>query len=115
MKKHEFLRQRVFHDGMSMIVAKAGESHAVPDDQVADFIADETIVDPNPPKRRKAPEDGEGGGDPAFASKHVGGGRFEITGPGLAEPERVQGKEAAEARLAELEAAHDADGGAPTD
>lgn len=44
-------------------------------------------------------------------------GNYEITGPGLDEPEKVRGKAAAEARLAELEAEHAVGGGtdAPAD
>lgn len=40
-----------------------------------------------------------------FSAKHVGGGKFQITGPGLNEPIEMKGKAAAEARAAELEAA----------
>lgn len=41
-----------------------------------------------------------------FEAKHIGFGKYEITGPGLDEPEKVKGKDKAQARLAELEAAH---------
>lgn len=40
-----------------------------------------------------------------FTVKHIGGGKFHISGPGLSEPVEVEGKAAAEARAAELEAA----------
>jgi hypothetical protein len=47
--------------------------------------------------------------DPAptanFVAKHVGAGAFDITGPGLDEPERVKGTTVAEVRVAELETA----------
>ncbi len=52
------------------------------------------------------------GGTDGFAINPVGGGYYEITGPGLAEPERVRGQENADNRLAELrgEAATGAEG-----
>lgn len=51
----------------------------------------------------------------AFTLTHTSFGNYEITGPGLDEPERVKGKANAEARLAELEAAAKADSEAPAD
>lgn len=38
----------------------------------------------------------------SFTMKHVGAGIWAISGPGLDEPEKVKGKHAAEARMAEL-------------
>lgn len=46
----------------------------------------------------------EGAGASEFTSRHVGGGWYEISGPGLDEPEKAQGKDEAAARIAELEA-----------
>lgn len=50
-----------------------------------------------------------------FTAEHKGFGVFHISGPGLAEPEEVKTKVAAEARLAELWDAHKAAGGAGGD
>lgn len=41
-----------------------------------------------------------------FTAKHVGGGRFEITGPGIEEPIKIVGKAAAHSALDELNTAY---------
>lgn len=95
MKKHTFLRQHVFHDGKQMIVAKAGDKFEVPADQLADMIASKAIEDPH----SKDEDEFESSG---FTMKHVGFGKYEITGPGLDTPETVKGRDVAEGRLAQL-------------
>lgn len=57
----------------------------------------------------EAPEGGAdeaplAGDEAAFTMKYVPVGKYEITGPGLDEPEVVKGKDAAQARLDELNA-----------
>lgn len=96
MKKHLFLRQHVFHDGMQMIVAKAGDRFPVPADLLDDMVASKAIEDP------KAKKDDEGEQNAGFTMKHVGFGKYEITGPGLDQPETVQGRDAAEVRIGQL-------------
>jgi hypothetical protein len=126
MTKHKFLRQRVFHDGTSMIVAKKGESHPVPAELLNDFVIDKSIERPkgwqHPDGDHAADDDDEtgagDGGAPAYSAKHRSGGKFIVTGPGLPDDgELVDGKAAAEARVAELNASPlgAGDGGAPTE
>ena len=55
-------------------------------------------------------EDGEPVQAGDFALTEIGGGWWSIAGPGLDKPEKVRTAAAAEARLAELVAAHDAGG-----
>lgn len=109
MAKHKFLRQRVFHDGTSMIVAKAGTTKEVPDALINDFVIDKSIEKPKGWVHPHGDEDeGEDDADEtegAFKLAHQGFGKWAITGPGLDQPEIVQGKDAAEKRAAELEAA----------
>ncbi|WP_334656736.1 hypothetical protein [Sphingomonas panaciterrae] len=125
MTKHKFLRQRVFHDGTSMIVAKKGDSHPVPDELLNDFVIDKSIEKPKGwkhPDGVETVDDDEGDDDTgastgAYTMKYKPVGKYVIAGPNLpAEGETVSGKEAAEKRLAELTEAHTAGGeGAPTE
>ncbi|WP_143023280.1 hypothetical protein [Sphingomonas sp. NFR15] len=102
----------MFHDGTSMIVAKAGMIKEVPDALINDFVIDGSI---EKPKGWKHPDglddddDDESETNGAFSMAHQGFGKYAITGPGLDQPEIVQGKEAAEKRVADLAAAASAD------
>lgn len=101
--KHLILKQKVYHDGKSMVVLKPDMKREVPDHLLQTFI-DEGVIDG---------PDGEVDAD-SFIMKHVGFGKYEISGPGLDEPELVKGKVEAETRLDALNAGA-ADIDAPAD
>ena len=114
MAKHKILKQKVYHDGTSMVVLKAGDRKEVPDRLLQTFI-DEGVIEGKTSKQmaREAAERGDEDDDdetdaPIFTTKHIAGGLYEITGPGLAEPERVKGRTETEVRVAELTEAYKA-------
>lgn len=116
MAKDKILKQKVYHDGTSMIVLKEGASHPVPD-RLRQIFIDEGVIEGKTSKEiaKEAalasavdPEDGGNGDAPIFTARHVAGGLFEITGPGLDQPERVKGKTEVEVRIVELTDAHKA-------
>lgn len=126
MAKDKILKQKVHHDGVSMVVLKAGDKYAVPANLRQTWI-DEHVISGKTSKEiaqeeaaRAAAEaedddDEEEHDTPLFTSKHIAGGLYEISGPGLEQPERVKGKTETEVRIAELTEAYKAehqDGGA---
>jgi hypothetical protein len=127
MAKDKILKQKVYHNGTSMVVLNMDDKHAVPDHLRQTFI-DEGVIegktsDELAREAAAAAADAEDDDDaPLFTAKHTGFGVFEISGPGLEEPEVVaeKGKKAAQARVAELteaykakQAADNGGGGAP--
>lgn len=125
MAKDKILKQKVYHDGTSMIVLKPGDKHEVPERFRQTWIDEKVIAGKTSKElaeegaaRAAAEAEHENEDDaPLFTAKHVGFGVFEISGPGLEAPETVptKGKKAAEARIAELTEAYKAehqDGGA---
>ena len=125
MAKDKILKQKVYHDGVSMVVLKPGDKHAVPDAARQTWIDEGTIAGKTSKQialeeAERAAADGAGEDEeehdtPLFTSKHVAGGLYEISGPGLNQPERVKGKTETEVRIAELTEAYKAehrDGGA---
>lgn len=128
MAKDKILKQKVYHNGTSMVVLKEGDKHAVPDGLRQTFI-DEGVIEGKTSKElakeaadvaaSTVDDDDDEGNGPLFTAKHTGFGVFEISGPGLDVPEIVptKGKKAAEARIAELTEAYKAAqagaGGAP--
>lgn len=73
-------------------------------------IADATFVHPAAAALEQEADSSNAPTPPAsvFTSSHVGGGVYEIAGPGLHEPERVKGKAEADDRVTELTEAHKA-------
>jgi hypothetical protein len=127
MAKDKILKQKVHHDGVSMVVLKAGDKYAVPanlrqtwiDEHVIAGKTSKEIAQEEAARAAAETEDDdedEGEDDtPIFTSKHVAGGLYEIFGPGLDEPERVKGKTETQVRIVELTEAYKAehqDGGA---
>lgn len=104
MAKHKILKQKVYHDGTSMIVLKKGDSEPVPDRLLQTFIDEGVIAEPKAASRSTSSSSNdevisdEGG----VKLTSVGGGWYQIEGGSLDEPEKVQGREEAEARAAEL-------------
>ncbi|MAN11092.1 MAG: hypothetical protein CMN63_01510 [Sphingobium sp.] len=132
MAKDKILKQKVHHDGVSMVVLKSGDRYAVPDTLRQSWIDEGVIAGKTSKEIAKEEEaaraaaaeqeDEEEDGDvaPLFTAKHIAGGLFEITGPGLEQPERVKGKAETEARVVALTEAYEAQqaasnggGGAP--
>ena len=119
MAKDKILKQKVHHDGVSMVVLKAGDKYAVPDRLRQTWI-DERVIAGKTTKEiaqeeaaraaseRDDEEDEDKDDAPIFTTKHIAGGLYEITGPGLAEPERVKGRTETEVRVAELTEAYKA-------
>jgi hypothetical protein len=123
--KDTILKQKVYHNGVSMVVLGKGDKHKVPDDLRQSFI-DEGVIEGKTSDelaREEAARAASGGDEqddvPLFTAKHIAGGVFAITGPGLDEPEKVKGKTEVAVRIAELEAdyakSQDENGGAPTE
>lgn len=132
MAKDKILKQKVHHDGVSMVVLKEGDKYSVPDRLRQTWI-DEGVIAGKTSKEiakeeaeRAAAEQSDENEDededdaPLFSSKHIAGGLYEITGPGLEQPERVKGKTETEVRIAEVteaykakQAAETGNGGAP--
>lgn len=122
--KREILKSKVYHDGTSMIVLRAGDKHDVPARFVQTWI-DEGVLEGKTSKqlaKEKAGavvQDGTVPTEPTeFAVKSLPGGRYKITGPGLDKPEIVKGKTEADVRLLELKEARKAseqDGGDDAD
>lgn len=127
MAKDKILKQKVHHDGVSMVVLKDGDKYAVPDRLRQTWI-DEGIIAGKTSKEiakeeaeraatEQADEDEDEDDTPLFSSKHIAGGLYEINGPGLEQPERVKGKTETEVRIAELTEAYKVEqsdgGGAP--
>lgn len=115
MAKDKILKQKVYHDGTSMIVLKPGDKHEVPERFRQTWI-DEKVIAGKTSKQvaeeeaaRAAAEAEEEHDTPLFTSKHIAGGLFEISGPGLEQPERVKGKTETEVRIAELTEAYKAE------
>ncbi|BBD98045.1 hypothetical protein SAMIE_1015460 [Sphingobium amiense] len=113
MSKDKILKQKVYHNGTSMVVLNAGDRHTVPEDRRQSFIDEGIIAGKTSDElAREAAEHAaaEQDGDDAslFTAKHIAGGLYEITGPGLEQPERVKGKTETEVRIAELVEAHKA-------
>jgi hypothetical protein len=119
MAKDKILKQKVYHDGTSMIVLKPGDKHEVPERFRQTWI-DEKVIAGKTSKQVAEEEAARAAAEeehdtPLFTSKHIAGGLFEISGPGLEQPERVKGKTETEVRIAELTEAYKAehqDGGA---
>ena len=124
MAKDKIHKQKVYHDGVSMVVLKPGDKHDVPDVARQTWIDDGTIAGKTSKQiaqeeAERAAADGAGEEEeddtPFFTSKHIAGGLYEISGPGLEQPERVKGKTETEVRIVELTEAYKAehqDGGA---
>ena len=110
MAKDKILKQKVHHDGVSMVVLKGGDRYDVPD-KLRQVWIDEGVIAGKTSKqiaqeeaeRAAVDQDEEEEDDaPLFVAKHVAGGLYEITGPGLDQPERVRGKTEADVRIVEL-------------
>lgn len=131
MAKDKILKQKVYHDGTSMIVLKPGDKHEVPERFRQTWIDEKVIAGKSSKElaeeeaaraaaEAEHEEEGDGNDTPVFTAKHIAGGLFEITGPDLEQPERVKGKTEAEARVMALTEAYEAQqaadnggGGAP--
>lgn len=124
MAKDKILKQKVHHDGVSMVVLKEGNRYAVPDALRQTWI-DEGVIAGMTSKEiskeeaeRAATDQDDGDGEkqqdeeqdeaPLFTAKHIAGGLYEITGPGLEHPERVRGRTETDVRISELTEAHKA-------
>jgi len=131
MAKDKILKQKVYHDGTSMIVLKPGDKHEVPERFRQTWIDEKVIAGKSSKElaeeeaaraaaEAEHEEEGDGDDTPVFTAKHIAGSLFEITGPGLEQPERVKGKAETEARVVALTEAYEAQqaasnggGGAP--
>ena len=131
MAKDKILKQKVYHDGTSMIVLKPGDKHEVPERFRQTWIDEKVIAGKSSKElaeeeaaraaaEAEHEEEGDGHDPPVFTAKHIAGSLFEITGPGLEQPERVKGKAETEARVLALTEAYEAQqaasnggGGAP--
>lgn len=97
--KHRFLRQHVFYNGTSLVVAKAGDHLPAPTAMLDDLILGGVIADP----ASTNPATITVGDHSAMYLPH---GRYSLSGPGIDQPEIVEGDaEAVEARVAEIVAA----------
>ena len=131
MAKDKILKQKVYHDGTSMIVLKPGDKHEVPERFRQTWIDEKVIAGKSSKElaeeeaaraaaEAEHEEEGDGHDTPVSTAKHIAGSLFEITGPGLEQPERVKGKAETEARVLALTEAYEAQqaasnggGGAP--
>ena len=92
MAEHLILKQKVYHNGRSMVVLKPGEKGEVPDRLVRTFVIEGIIPDPD-----EAP--------PEFEMHHLGFGKYQITGPGITEETIVKSKADAETFIERLKEA----------
>lgn len=114
--RYKIKRQKVYHDGTSMIVLKPGMMAPIPDDKVQTFI-DEDVIDGKKSKElakeqaaQAAEHDREQAGidtTATYRTRTIPGGRVVIEGPdGFKETVK---REDAEARVAVLNAAENLD------
>ena len=77
-----FLRQKVFHNGTSMVVKKAGETGEIPARQVAQFVAEKAIEEPS---KLDTKEDGARDNEPFVPPALTGKNKAELAAIAAAE------------------------------